>query len=475
MNIEQLYALSAYVLLALASIVLMIVIAFRMSHRIIQWLSFGFCVLAIGAALYYRNLLPLRVDPLFVVDNLSLAFTLLILFAVLVVGMLSYVYFDLKEENPKEYYILLFLATLGSAALAISKHFISLELLSVSLYGMIAYLRNRNHAIESGIKYLVMASVASAFLLFGLALLYLESGTMDIEQLMGRLGTEGSYGILFYVAICLVGVAAFFKLALVPFHMWVADIYQGAPPPVAAFIATVSKGGLFAFLLRFSQDLHLSANPLFVQVILVIAVLSMLAGNLLALRQNNIKRLIAYSSVAQFGYILPVLLLNDQVFQKVGIFYLLAYFLSILGAFGALSFLSSSEKEVEELQTFKGMLWRQPAYAFIIALSMLSLIGLPLTAGFISKFYLVNALVQMQLWVPIAALIIGSVISLYYYLKLVAIMLEQPSEEPLGRRYEFTSFIHQAGLLMLLLTASVSILLGVYPSLLLYWLNNWFT
>ena len=479
MNAEQLYALSSYVLLALASIVLMIVIAFRMSHRIIQWLSFGFCVLAIAAALYYRDLLPLRIDPLFVVDNLSLAFTLLILFAVLVVGMLSYVYFDLKEENPKEYYILLFLATLGSAALAISKHFISfflsLELLSVSLYSMIAYLRNRNHAIESGIKYLVMASVASAFLLFGLALLYLESGTMDIEQLLSRLGTAGSHDLLFYVAICLVGVAAFFKLALAPFHMWVADIYQGAPPPVAAFIATVSKGGLFAFLLRFSRDLHLSSNALFVQVILVIAVLSMLAGNLLALRQNNIKRLIAYSSVAQFGYILPVLLLNDQVFQKVGIFYLLAYFLSILGAFGALSFLSSSEKEVEELQTFKGMLWRQPAYAFIIALSMLSLIGLPLTAGFISKFYLVNALVQMQLWVPIAALIIGSVISLYYYLKLVAIMLEQPSAEPVGKRYEFTSFIHQAGLLMLLLTASVSILLGVYPSLLLYWLNYWFT
>ncbi len=130
---------------------------------------------------------------------------------------------------------------------------------------------------------------------------------------------------------------------------------------------------------------------------------------------------------------------------------------------------------MEELQTFKGMLWRQPTYAFIIALSMLSLIGLPLTAGFISKFYLVNSLVQMQLWVPVAALIIGSVISLYYYLKLVAIMFEQPSAEPVGKRYEFTSFIHQAGLLMLLLTTSVSILLGVYPSLLLYWLNYWFT
>jgi NADH-quinone oxidoreductase subunit N len=479
MNVEQLYALSSYVILALASIVLMIVIAFRMSHRVIQWLSFGFCILAIAAALYYRYLLPLRIDPLFVVDNLSLAFTLLILLAVLVVGMLSYVYFDLKEENPKEYYILLFLATLGSAALAISKHFISfflsLELLSVSLYSMIAYLRNRNHAIESGIKYLVMASVASAFLLFGLALLYMESGTMDIEQLMNSLGAVESHSLLFYVAICLVGVAAFFKLALVPFHMWVADIYQGAPPPVAAFIATVSKGGLFAFLLRFSQDLHLSSNAMFVQVILVVAVLSMLVGNLLALKQNNIKRLIAYSSVAQFGYILPVLLLNDQIFQKVGIFYLLAYFLAILGAFGALSFLSSSEKEVEELQTFKGMLWQQPAYAFIIALSMLSLIGLPLTAGFISKFYLVNSLVQMHLWVPVAALIIGSVISLYYYLKLVAIMLEQPTTEPFAGRYEFTSFIHQAGLLMLLLTASVSILLGVYPSLLLYWLNYWFT
>ncbi|MEP6845079.1 MAG: proton-conducting transporter membrane subunit, partial [Panacibacter sp.] len=209
-----------------------------------------------------------------------------------------------------------------------------------------------------------------------------------------------------------------------------------------------------------------------VQVVSIVAVFSMLAGNLLALRQSNIKRLLAYSSVAQFGYLLPVLLLDDQLAQRVTVFYFFAYFLSILGAFGVLSFLSSREKEVEELQKFKGMFWRQPAYAIIIALSMLSLIGLPLTAGFISKFYLVNGLVQMHLWIPVAALITGSIISLYYYLKLVATMLEQPSEEPLARRYEFSSFIHQGGLIILLMSSAISVAVGLWPSLLLYWLNS---
>ena len=185
----------------------------------------------------------------------------LIIFSVLVVGLFSFIYFEEREENPKEYYILIFLSTLGAAILTISRHFISffigLELLSVSLYALIAYLRNRNNAVEAGIKYLVLAAFTSAFLLFGMALIYMDTGSMEFTAIAERLNAPDHSPVLFITGIGMMVVAIGFKLALVPFHLWAADVYQGAPAPVTTFIATVSKIGVFAVLVRFAQAIHL--------------------------------------------------------------------------------------------------------------------------------------------------------------------------------------------------------------------------
>ena len=311
MNELQFQAMLPFILLAAASMVVILLIAFRQSHTVIQVVGFLMISAVVFAMWYVRGVLPREVLPLFVVDGFAALFTGLIIFSVLVVGLFSFIYFEEREENPKEYYILLFLATLGAAVLTISRHFISLflglELLSVSLYSLIAYLRNRNNAVEGGMKYLVLAALSSAFLLFGMALIYMETGSMEFGSIARKISASTSSG-LFIMGIGIMIVAIGFKLALVPFHLWAADVYQGAPSPVTAFIATASKIGVFAVLLRFAQSVNLQHYPLAITIFSVIAIACMITGNLLALQQKNIKRLLAYSSIAHFGYLLVAFL-----------------------------------------------------------------------------------------------------------------------------------------------------------------------
>ena len=242
MTQEQLLAFLPFILLAAASMVVILLIAFRLSHTVIQVTGFLMMCAVILAMWYVRDILPEAIMPLFVVDGFGALFTGLIIFSVMVVGLFSFIYFEEQEENPKEYYILLFLGTLGSALLTISTHFISffigLELLSVSLYALIAYLRNRNNAVEAGMKYLVLAALTSAFLLFGMALIYMDTGSMDFAGIAQKLDPSSG---LFITGVGILVVAIGFKLALVPFHLWAADVYQGAPAPVTTFIALFQK------------------------------------------------------------------------------------------------------------------------------------------------------------------------------------------------------------------------------------------
>ncbi len=419
----QLLALLPFMLLAAASMVVILLIAFRISHTIIQVTGFLMMCLVVLAMWYVRDTLPREILPLFVVDGLGAVFTGLIICSVLVVGLFSFIYFEEREENPKEYYILLFLGTLGAAVLTISRHFISLflglELLSVSLYALIAYLRNRNNAIEAGMKYLVLAALTSAFLLLGMAFVYMETGSMEFTAIAQKLSGSAS-SVLFILGIGIMLVAIGFKLALVPFHLWAADVYQGAPSPVTAFIATVSKIGVFAVLLRFAQALHLQQYPVAITIFSVIAIASMIMGNLLALQQQNIKRLLAYSSIAHFGYLLVAFLPGSAAGTEAAIFYLMAYSITLLAAFGIVTLLSTRQKDAEDLAIYRGLFWRKPVMAAVLTIALLSLAGIPLTAGFFAKFFVLTTGVQQQLWLPLIVLVITSVIGLYYYLRIIS-------------------------------------------------------
>ena len=347
----QLQALLPFILLASASIIIILLIAFRSSHTVIQVVGFLMMCLVVFAMWYVRDTLPRAIPPLFIIDGIGALFTGLIIFSVLIVGLFSFVYFEEREESPKEYYILIFLSTLGAATLTISSHFISffigLEILSVSLYALIAYLRNRNNAVEAGVKYLVLAALTSAFLLFGMALIYMDTGSMQFAVIAERLSEANHSPALFFTGVAMMLVGIGFKLALVPFHLWAADVYQGAPAPVTSFIATVSKIGVFAVLVRFSQAMHLQAYGFAVIIFSGVAIVSMIFGNILALQQQNIKRLLAYSSIAHLGYLLVAFLPGNAAGIEAGIFYLFAYSITILAAFGIVTLLSTRQKNAE--------------------------------------------------------------------------------------------------------------------------------
>ncbi len=423
LNIVPLFILTS------AAILIMFSISVKRNHILIYVITtlsligdFFYLVTYMSGSLH-------EIEPLFVIDGFGVFNTGLILLTALAVTMMSYAYFEQREERKEEYYILLILATLGAAALVISKHFVSLflglEILSVSLYSMIAYQRRRARSDEAGIKYLIMAAFSSAFLLFGMALVYATTGTMLFTGIGEYMKGVQQLPVTMMAGFALMVVGVGFKLSIVPFHMWAADVYEGAPAPVTAFIATASKGGIVALLVRFFTVVHGYQYPALVGSFTVMAIASMFIGNFLALRQNNLKRVLAYSSTAHMGYLLVAFLSGNNLGVEAVSFYLVAYFITSLGAFAIISFLSDKDRDAERIEDYRGLLWRRPGTAALLAAMLLSLAGIPLTAGFVGKFYVVAAGVNTQHWLLVVMLAVNSVIGLYYYIRIIAVMFEQ--------------------------------------------------
>ena len=311
--------------------------------------------------------------------------------------------------------------------------------------------------MEAGIKYLVLAGSSSAFLLFGIALVYADLGTMDFARIAHLLAIRQDPNLTLLlpgVAMIITGIG--FKLALVPFHMWTQDVYQGAPAPVTAFVATVSKGGMFALLLRYFNQ---SGANRFTSVLLV----SMFAGNLLALYQNNVKRILAYSSIGHMGYLLVAFEVGGLMGADAVVFYLVAYFVMTLCAFAVVTVLSEQHRDADQLEDYRGLFWRRPILALVFTAMLLSLAGIPLTAGFLGKFYIVAAGAAVGAWALLLILVVTSVIGLFYYLRIVVVLYQQlagsdRNHQPVPRRAP-------AATLALAALTVVLVWLGVYPAL----------
>ena len=286
---------------------------------------------------------------------------------------------------------------------------------------MVAYLHDGERGLEAGIKYLVLAGASSGFFLFGIAFYYLEWGTLDLSVVPSSLAA-GDWSPVVLAGMALLTVGIGFKLALVPFHLWTPDVYQGAPAPVTAFLATVSKGAVLAFLLRVAMTLPgFNASTLWTGLA-ILAAASMVAGNLLALLQDDVKRILAYSSIAHLGYLLVPVLAGGRNGFPATAFYLAAYFATTLAAFGVVGALGEEGPAGTSLTGIEGLWWRRPLPAAVLSVALFSLAGLPLTAGFIGKFYLLTAGVGESLWALVFLLAGTSVVGLFYYLRVMARM-----------------------------------------------------
>lgn len=416
------------------------------------------------------------VSSLFIVDMYAQFNMLIVLISSLACFTLTYAYIEGYHDHKEELYLLMLVATLGALLMVCASHFatffLSLELLSVPMYGMLAYTYARSKSLEAGLKYLVLSAAASATMLMGMALIYAMTGSLVFRAVGTHVVTALQQGIhepmvIVGAALIMFGVA--FKLSAVPFHTWTPDVYQGAPAPIATFLGSVSKVAMLALGLRFLLSTATLQFASINAVIVVVASLSMIVGNVLALRQQNVKRMLSYSSIAHLGYVLAVI--SSVKFQSVGYvsLYMAVYAFTTIGAFGVISIMSSpyqGQGEAEHIDNFKGIFWKRPILTAVLTVMLLSLAGIPLTAGFISKFFAVFALVRAESWWLAAMVIVGSAISLYYYLHLMVTLFKRPQEI---QKYDAVGHwgIQASGIMVMLVTVAV-LYFGIFPN----WLAN---
>lgn len=488
LTLETFLPLLPIMITGLTSVIVMLAIAFRRHH----WWNATLTVMGLNAALVSTVWLgmtqhPQLVTPLLVVDPYAYFYMGIILVATLACCTLSHAYIEGYTSNKEELYLLITIAAVGAMVLACSVHmasfFIGLELLSVPVYGMVAYTSQRSRSLEAGIKYLVLSATASAFILFGMAMLYSQSGSLSFLNMLSHLmsGVHKPLAIL-GVGMILIGVG--FKLSLAPFHLWTPDVYEGAPAPVAAFLATVSKAAVFIVVIRLLLQAGIAYVIDLQGLLTVLAILSIVVGNLLALTQTNLKRMFGYSSIAHFGYLLiavicgahATMLTQNPAASTTAIgavnIYLLTYVLTSLGAFGVITLMSSPYKgqDADGLHHYRGLFWQRPYLTAVMTIMMLSMAGIPLTAGFIGKFFIFLNGVQNGMWGLLAALIFGSALGLYYYLRvMVTLFMATPGM----KRYDAeVDWGEKAGGLMVIGVAGLVLLVGIYPEPMLqlaYW------
>lgn len=398
------------------------------SRKSLGILSLVGTLLAIAAAFYQLTLDPGPAwSDMVRMDSFSIFFHILIPAISALCILASLEYLDQQKINTGEYYGLILFGTVGmvlmSSAIELVLIFIALEISSISTYILAGYRRRTAIGTESSIKYFLLGSFATAFFLYGVALMFGATGSTTVPKIAEALN-HGSVtsDALVYVAVALMLIGLGFKVAFAPFHVWTPDVYEGAPTPVVAFMSTGPKAAAFAVLLRVLFGASASTESGWFWLIWAAAVLSMTLGNLGALVQNNIKRMLAYSSIAHAGYLLVAFAANSDVGRTAAIFYTAAYGMMNVGAFAVVSHISSGGERYVSIDDYAGLGRRSPLMAFTLTIFMLSLIGIPLTGGFFAKYYVFNAALQANLIGLTIIGVINSAIAAYYYLRIIVVM-----------------------------------------------------
>jgi NADH-quinone oxidoreductase subunit N len=397
-----------------------------------------------------------------VVDGFALFLNVIIGAGTILVLLLSVGYLPRLGVAAGEYYALILFATVGMMLMVAGTDllviFLALELMSLSLYVLAGTFRTRPEGNEAALKYFLLGAFASGFFLYGIALLYGATGTTNLGRLGAALSAPGAARdpmVLAGLALVLVGFG--FKTSTVPFHQWAPDVYQGAPTTVAALIATGSKAAAFGALLR----VLLAMRPLeadWLAALWLLAALTMTVGNVVALVQSNVKRLLAYSSIAHGGYMLVGLAAGLGSGAPAVLFYLGVYGVASVGAFGTILLLEREGEEAVDLAAYGGLAGRHPVLALGLTVFLLALIGMPPTAGFVGKFYLFSAAIQRGLvWLAVIA-VLNSVMAAYYYLRLIVYMYMREAEGA-----PTTALVAPAASIALLVSAWITLQLGLWP------------
>jgi NADH-quinone oxidoreductase subunit N len=466
-------ALMPELLLTGWALIVLLVVAWRHEtaedSRLAGWLSFaGVALGAAGlAALWVNGATPDGLAQMVALDEFRYAAAAVALVAAGATILLSLGYLERERLLAPEYYPLVLLSTAGMMFLAGAEDlivlFLGLEVMSVGVYVLAGYDRNNPASAEAALKYFLIGAFASGFLLYGIALVYGATGTTNLSligaQLAGRpLPLIGALGL----GLLLIGLG--FKVAAVPFHMWAPDVYDGAPTPVTGFMATGVKAAAFAALVRVLLEGFPSATPLWQPIVAGLAIASMVLGNLAALVQHSLKRMLAYSSIAHAGYLLAAVWPGSQPGAGSVVFYLLAYSLATLASFGFLAVFGRGGERDVTLDDIAGLARSRPWVAFGFSVCMFSLLGFPGTFGFMGKWYIISALAAEGQYILPVILVLTSVVSAGYYLPVVMAMYMRPA--PAADRYAGVR-LAPAALGAIAISVAAVLLFGVWPGPLL--------
>ncbi len=396
------------------------------------------------------------------VDKYSLFFNIIFLVSTILVVLISMNYLGRQDRRQGGYYLLILLATLGMMLMASGNElivvFLGLELMSLSLYVLAGYFQRSMASSEAGMKYLLLGAFASGFFLYGIALVYGGAGTTSIPQIASTLAVDAKSPLLLAGMFLLI-VGFGFKVALVPFHQWAPDVYEGAPTSIAAFISAGPKAAGFAAFLRIFMEAFQNLQSEWIVAVIILAALTMTVGNLVAIAQRNIKRMLAYSSIAHAGYILVGLAAANKDGISSAMFYLLIYCVMNIGAFGVVILARTEDGESLMISDYAGLGFKKPLLALFMTVMLLSLAGFPPTAGFVGKFYIFRSAVEAgQIWLVIIGAI-NTAISAFYYLRVVVTMYMREPEAELD-------FLAYPRLLIVALTLAAIgvVLIGILPS-----------
>ena len=466
-------ALLPEIVLTFWSLVVLLVVSWRhhteQDSRLAGWLSFAGVLLALAAlaALWVNDASPEGLAQMVALDGFRYAASAIALLAAAGSILLSLGYLERERLLAPEYYVLLLLATAGMLFLAGAEDlivlFLGLEVMSVAVYVLAGFNRANPFSSEAALKYFLIGAFASGFLLYGIALVYGVTGTTNLSLIGAQLAAR-QVPPMAAIGLGLLLIGLGFKVAAVPFHMWAPDVYDGAPTPVTAFMATGVKAAAFASLVRVLLEAFPSAASLWQPVVAALAIASMVVGNLVALAQRSLKRMLAYSSIGHAGYLLVAVWPGTRAGAGAVLLYLLAYGLTTLASFGFLTALGRGGERDVSVDDVAGLAETRPAVAFGLSVCMLSLLGFPGTFGFIGKWYILSATVaEGQMILPVI-LVLTSVVSAGYYLPVIMAMYMKPA--PSGDRYAGVRLAPTAAGAVALSVAAV-LILGFWPAELL--------
>ncbi|HEY7288357.1 MAG TPA: NADH-quinone oxidoreductase subunit N [Vicinamibacterales bacterium] len=435
----------------------------REKRGALAWLTLGILAATLYSLTPFRSVHVEVAHGLLAVDRFALFFKIVFLIAAGITVLMSVRYLEVEGVAPGEYYFLLLCATLGMMIMAggidLITIFIGLETMAVSFYILAGFIKPNQRSNEAAVKYFLLGAFSLGILLYGMSFMYGLSGTTNLRTMAVLFaGQERDPRLVLAVILVVAGVG--FKIAAVPFHMWAPDVYEGAPTPVTAFLSVGSKAASFAMLLRIFVEGLPSMSADWRLVFYVLSVMTMTVGNVAAVSQSNIKRMLAYSSVAHAGYVLMGVVAGTTRGVTATLIYLMIYTFMQLGAFTVVVFLRRMDVIGDELKDFSGLAFRAPFAAFAMLLFMLSLGGIPPTAGFMGKFWLFSAAIDAHYyWLAVIG-VLNSAISLYYYLRIVVFMYLK--KDRLGSEPVRTAPTAVA----LAVAIAATLVLGVYPRLL---------